>query len=236
VKGRLDKHDFANLKFDYPKFQEEYRGSREEIVRRQAAYIDYFKGCKNVLDFGCGRGEFLELLKQNGIGSYGIETDERMVELCKSRGLDARRGDVLSHLQSLPDETLDGVFSAQVVEHMLPADLLEIIALSYRKLMPGGFFVAETVNPSSLYTFSHAFYVDLTHVKPIHPQALLFLLRMNGFRDVAAEFSSLPPPEERLQSVPVDNKAGSLEGLNENLRKLNDAIWGPQDYAAIGKK
>jgi O-antigen chain-terminating methyltransferase len=236
LKHNLERHDFSGLKIDYAKFQDEYRGAREEIIRRQAAYVRYFKGCKSVLDLGCGRGEFLELLKHNGIGGYGIDVDEHMVGFCRSQGLDARKVDVLSHLRSLEDECLDGVFSAQIVEHMLPADLLEMIALSYRKLKPGGFLVAETVNPGSLYTFSHAFYVDLTHVKPIHPEALLFLLRMNGFRDVKAEFSSPPPPEERLQTIPVDTKISNLEGLNENLRKLNDAIWGPQDYAAIGKK
>jgi SAM-dependent methyltransferase len=236
LKRDLDRHDFVGLKIDYAKFQDEYRGSREEIMRRQAAYVHYFKGCKSVLDFGCGRGEFLELLKRNGIAGYGIEIDDRMVEFCRSEGLDVRKVDVLSHLRSLADECLDGVFSAQVVEHMLPADLLDLVALSYRKLRPGGFFVAETVNPGSLYTFSHAFYVDLTHVKPIHPEALLFLLRMNGFRDVKAQFSSRPAVEERLQRIPVDSKMKHLRRLNDNLRKLNDTIFGPQDYAAMGKK
>ena len=156
---------------NYFLFEEKYRGSTDDIKQRQTVYLKYFKNCHNVLDIGCGRGEFLSLLKDNGITSKGIDINEEMVLYCKKSDLNVQKADVFTYLQSLEDKSLDGIFLGQVIEHLQPAELIALIKLSYDKLQYGSHFIAETINPSCL-TAHQWFYMDLSHVKLIHPQTI----------------------------------------------------------------
>ncbi|MDI6867882.1 methionine biosynthesis protein MetW [Methanoculleus sp.] len=230
----------AGTGLNYFVFEDQFRGSREEIKERQRAFVRYFEGCSNVLDIGCGRGEFLELMRDEGIGARGVDLDETMVEFCRSRGLAVELNDAVSYLEQLEDESLDGVFIDQVVEHLEPAYLVRLLELCYRKMKFGYHIVAETVNPLSFVSFAN-FYIDMTHVRPVHPETLKFLLGAVGFREIEAQFSSPVPDEARLRRLPVDEGIGEAERLhveayNRNVDLLNGTLYGAQDYAIIGKK
>ncbi len=225
---------------NYLLFEEKYRGSIEEIKSRQNMFLEYFKNSQNVLDIGCGRGEFLMLLKENGISAKGIDINEDMVRYCQKNGLDVQKTDALSYLNSLEDKLLDGVFSGQVIEHLQPNDLINLVKLCYDKMKYGTYFIAETVNPLCLGIFSTNFYLDLSHIKPVHPETIKFLLESAGFREIQFKFFSPFPEEARLKNIePTDlpeKLKKDFEVLNQNINKLNDMIYGFRDYAVIGKK
>ena len=229
-----------NDAMNYFAFEEKFRGSTEDIKKRQSIFLDYFRNGKNVLDIGCGRGEFLSLLKENGISAKGIDMNEDMVVYCNKLGLDVVRGDALTYISSLEDKSLDGVFSGQVVEHLQPAELIKIVKLSYDKMQYGCFFIAETINPSCIKA-SEWFYMDLSHVKLIHPETIRFIMESAGFREIEFKFLSPVPDEIRLKNISLSDKMSdeertSLEQVNLNIDKLNSMLFGYQDYAVIGKK
>ena len=248
LEGRLKDFEDVPLSSDLPEndginyfvFEETFRGSREVIKERQAAFVQYFEGSKNVLDIGCGRGEFLELLCDKGIGGRGIDINEDMVEYCRSRGLDVERIDAVTYLEGIEDKSLDGIFIDQVVEHLRPDYLVKMLGLCYKKLKYGYYIVAETVNPLSFFSFAN-FYIDLTHVRPVHPATLRFLLGSVGYRGVEVRFFSPVPDEDRLNRVNPEEKTKELMGIsseiyNQNVDMINNVLYGAQDYAVIGKK
>lgn len=221
-------------------FEDKYRGSLEDIKNRQSIFLQYFKNCKNVLDIGCGRGEFLSLLKENSICAKGIDTNEDMVLFCKKNNLEVVEIDALSYLDSLKDKSLDGIFSSQVVEHLQPKELIYIIKLSYDKLQFGSYFIAETINPSCVFA-SQWFHMDLSHIRLIHPETIKFLLESVGFRDIEIRYLSQVSDKDRLDRFTMsENMTGSektyLDIMNKNIDKLNSLLYGYQDYAIIGKK
>ncbi|MGB9938734.1 class I SAM-dependent methyltransferase [Methanosarcina sp.] len=228
------------LGINYFKFEEKFRGSCEDIKGRQSKFFKYFEGCLNVLDIGCGRGEFLELLKERGVSAKGVDLDEDMIEQCRSRGLCVELNDAVSYLEQLPDESLDGIFIDQVVEHLKPEYLTKLLRLCYRKLSFGHYILVETVNPLSLFSFAN-FYIDLTHVKPVHPETLKFLLESTGFTELETFFISPVSEDTRLEKFPVfegvsDREKAITEIYNRNIDLLNSRLYGAQDYAVVGKK
>jgi O-antigen chain-terminating methyltransferase len=146
-----------------------------------AAYLPYLPKKGRILDLGCGRGEFLDLLRENGLEGGGVDLNSLMVEACRDKGLPCEKGDLLEKLASEPDGALAGIFSSQVIEHLTPAQLGRLVDLARRKLDPGGVLILETVNPLSVFALVQVFYLDPTHQKPVHPQGLKFLLEDAGF-------------------------------------------------------
>jgi O-antigen chain-terminating methyltransferase len=224
----------------YVRFEDRHRGTREEIRRRQAEYLALFPGGP-LLDVGCGRGEFLELCREAGVEARGIDVDAGMVARCREAGLAVARADALEHLASLPDGSLGGVFCAQVIEHLPPEALIALVRLAHAKLRPGGVLVCETPNPACLTVFSGAFYVDLTHVKPVHPEAARFVLEAAGFHQVALRYVNGYPPDAKLQPLePLwymrRYEEAFLTAINDNFARLNDLLWGAQDYAVVGTR
>jgi len=225
--------------FDYYWFESIHRGDRALIKRRQQPYLEYFEGCSNVLDVGCGRGEFLELMAEKSIGGYGIDIEGDSVQYCVDSGLKAIEDEALSHLASIEDESIDGVFISQVAEHMTPGELLELVGLAYARIKPGGFVVVETPNPQCLLIFASFFYADLSHVQPIHPETMRFLLLSAGFRDVEIKLTNPVPKNQRLGKIVVQElPAGEtwVNELNQNVDKLNSVLFSYMDYAAVAKK
>jgi O-antigen chain-terminating methyltransferase len=221
-------------------FEEKFRGTREDIKGRQLKFLEYSKGCNNVLDIGCGRGEFLEILKENGINAKGIDINEDMVIYCNSKGLNVEKADAIEYLDNLEDKSLDSIFLDQVVEHFESKYLMKLLELCYKKLKFGYYIVIETVNPLSLTSFAN-FYIDLTHKKPIHPEALKFMLESAGFRDIEVKFFSPLPAEYQLKTVEIaedieEKESEIIKVYNYNTNKLNETLFGYQDYGAIGKK
>jgi 2-polyprenyl-3-methyl-5-hydroxy-6-metoxy-1,4-benzoquinol methylase len=236
----IDSSGTADSDINYYVFEERFRGSRENILQHQTNFIGYFANCTNVLDIGCGRGEFLELAKDKGINARGIDVDEDMINFCKSKGLDVELRDAIEALEDIENKSLDGIFISQVVEHLSSDYLINMLNLCNRKMRYGFYIIIETINPLSLFSFAN-FYIDLSHVRPVHPETLKFLVNTAGFRDIEAKFSSPIPSEMKLQKLPnFDdlNKKSRLmiEICNQNIDMMNNALYGAQDYAIIGKK
>ena len=217
----------------YAAFENRHRGDEKEVKEQQSQFLTYFQEKGTVLDLGCGRGEFLELCQEIGIDAEGIDLNEQMVEICQDKGLDCQKGDILEVLAEKQDNALGGIFSSQVIEHLPPSNLKKLIELAYFKLMPGGHIVLETINPASVFALVQIFFLDLTHQKPIHPQALKFLLESSGFDDVKIQYSS-SLEQEQLQTLPSADETASV--LNRNIDTLNKLLYAPPNYAAIGQK
>lgn len=237
---RLLQPPHTDTGINYFVFEEKFRGAREEIAQRQTAFLRYFEGCKNVLDIGCGRGEFLETMRKNGIGARGVDLDETMVDFCRSKGLEVQLEDAFDYLEKLEDASLDGIFIDQVVEHLEPAYLVRLLKICFQKIKYGFYIIAETVNPLSFSSFAN-FYIDLSHIKPVHPETLKFLLESTGFREVRPVFSSPLPETMRLQKLVLNEGVTDIERhqvdvYNRNIEMLNNTLYGAQDYAMIGKK
>jgi SAM-dependent methyltransferase len=228
--------------FKYVGFEDAFRGSRDEIRARLATYVPRFEALSDVLDIGCGRGEFLGLLRERGIAARGLDLNHEMVEVCRADGLDVVESDALAYLESLPDASLGGVFAAQVIEHLPPDYLMRLIEACYHKLRPGGLLILETINPACWLAFFESYLRDLTHVRALHPDTLQYLMRVSGFQDVTIEYKSPVAEAARLQAAdppPADAPpvlADLVETLNDNVTKLNARLFTFQDYAAVGRR
>jgi len=212
-----------------------------------AEYLPLFSGACDVLDLGCGRGEFLELLREAGIGARGVDTNHAMVEHCRARELEVVEGDGLAYLESLTDGSLGGLFAAQVVEHLEPAVLVGVLDAACRKLRPGARIVIETINPSCWFAFFEAYIRDITHVQPVHPETLRYLLQASGFHRVEIRYQVPYPQAEKMQGVPVPETSASdpeerqaLADLaltfNSNIERINNLMFTYLDYAAVGER
>jgi SAM-dependent methyltransferase len=165
---------------EYVAFEELFRGPAERVAESQRPYLDLIRGHEPVLDVGCGRGEFLVLLADEGIDASGVDSDAGMVERSRALGVNAVYGDANEYLESLPEGALGTIFSAQVIEHLEYEQLRRLFALARRKLRAGGLLIAETVNPHRMASFK-TFWVDLTHEHPIFPEVALALCGIAGF-------------------------------------------------------
>ncbi len=221
----------------YTAFENCYRGTREEIRRRLSGYVESFRDHTPVVDLGCGRGEFLDLLRENGIAARGVEGNSRAATDCRSRGLDVVAGDLLTFLEDHAAASLGGVFAAQVAEHLKPPALQAMVREACRALRPGGLLILETVNPTSVTGFLEVYNRDLTHERPLHPETLRFLVASEGFTDVVIEMRAPVAASSALQSVPPEGlPAGAATALNENVARLNALLYGPQEYAIFARR
>ncbi|MCA1560591.1 MAG: class I SAM-dependent methyltransferase, partial [Acidobacteria bacterium] len=215
--------------YKYVGFEDQFRGSREVIRTRLASYLPFFDGASDVLDIGCGRGEFLDLLAGAGISASGIDLNHEMAETCRARGLNVTEADACGFLESLPDESLGGVFSAQVVEHLEPGYLLRLLDLAFHKLRPGSPIVLETLNPACWVAFFESYIRDITHVWPLHPETLKYLVLASGFTRADVEYRSPVPHQDRLQPLAVQRATQPptdlVDTFNANVEKLNARIF-----------
>jgi O-antigen chain-terminating methyltransferase len=231
-----------NLHFDSFDFARKHRGSEEELIRRLAKYAVAFGPVARVLDVGCGRGEFLQACREAGVGAYGIETDPDMVSRCRMKALEVVQADVLEHLRSLEDRSLDGIFMAQVIEHLTPSEIVDFVRLAADKMRRGGKIIVETINPD---TFSALrwFWMDPTHRQPVSEATLRFLLEDAGFTLADVLYSSPVPEEETLQRLPESffgaagpGAAEAVRAYNRNVERLNRILFGDQDYAVVAER
>lgn len=221
----------------YTAFENRFRGSPEEIRRRQEADVGLFHDLSPVVDLGCGRGEFLEALRSAGVDARGVEANANAVRACRDKGLDVVAGDILDFLREQAPGSLGGVFAAQVAEHLPPPVLTALLAEAHRALRRGGLLLLETVNPRSVLGFLEVFNRDLTHERPLHPDTLTFLAAAAGFSDVRVELRSPVPADVGLQPVPAEelpHRAAVV--LNENVERLNALLYGPLEYALVARR
>jgi SAM-dependent methyltransferase len=228
--------------FKYLAFEDAFRGSQDQIRGRLAGYVHHFSGLMDVLDVGCGRGEFLDLLRRQGIQARGLDTNHEMVEVCRAQGFDVVEADALGYLAALDDDRLGGVFAAQVVEHLEPAYLMQFIETAFHKIRPGGVIVLETINAACWTAFFDSYIRDLTHVRPLHPDTLQYLVRVSGFQNVQIAFTSPVADRDRLQALTVSAESAApelsilIDTFPRNVATLNARMFTSMDYAAIGRK
>ena len=210
------------LGFDYGRFAERFRGTEEYVKAGQAFYLPYFEGRQNVLDIGCGRGEFLEMMRDAGVAASGIDLSEESVATCRHKRLSAAVADLFVYLENLPEASLDGIFCSQVVEHLEPSRLPEMVRLCASRLQRGGVIAIETPNPECLAIFATHFYLDPTHHRPVPHPLMAFYLEEFGIGNI--EVRKLAPAADSMPSV---------KSLPEDFR---EAFFGGLDYAVLGKK
>lgn len=171
----------------YRAFEERYRGSREAIKQRIAVYLPFVTPLlalytpARAVDLGCGRGEWLELLQEEGFLPHGVDLDEHMLRACAERGLPAHPGEAIAYLKSLDAASQCVVSGFHIAEHMAFADLQTLVIEALRVLKAGGLLILETPNPENLKVGTHTFYLDPTHLRPIPPLLLSFLPELYGY-------------------------------------------------------
>ena len=212
----------TSVDIDWLKFADRFRGSEERVRAGQSLYLAAFAGAVDVLDIGCGRGEFLEAARDAGIGAHGIDLSDESVALCRGKGLNAEVADLFAYLQALPDKSLGGVYCSQVIEHLAAAALPEMIRLISAKIRPGSAVAFETPNPECLAIYATHFYLDPTHTRPVPAPLLVFYLEENGFGQFDVQFLS-----------PAVDTMPSLAELPEEFRRT---FFGGMDYAIIARK
>ena len=210
------------LGFDYGRFAERFRGTEEYVKAGQEFYLPYFRDRHAVLDIGCGRGEFLEMMRSAGVTAKGIDLGEESVALCRHKGLDAEAADLFVYLENMPEASLDGIFCSQVVEHLPAERLPEMVRLCASRLQRNGVIAIETPNPECLAIFATHFYLDPTHQRPVPHPLLAFYLEEFGVGNI--EVRKLSPAAESMPSV---------KSLPEDFR---EAFFGGLDYAILGRK
>lgn len=210
----------------YRAFEDRYRGPRALIFERLKVYLPFIAPLRTLyqpstaIDLGCGRGEWLELLQQQGFEPHGVDLDTHMLAACRERGLSTTQGDAIAHLESLPENSLCIVSGFHIAEHITFDDLETLTLQALRVLKPGGLLILETPNPENLSVGSCNFYLDPTHQRPIPPRLLSFLVEHSGFARAKTV---------RLQESPELHERSDI--------RLLDVLSGVSpDYAIVAQK
>jgi O-antigen chain-terminating methyltransferase len=210
----------------YAAFEDQFRGDPDEIQHRLEVYVPFLKAAQittDVLDLGCGRGEWLRLLNTEGIGCQGIDRNRIFVEKCKRLGLNVSEADASTYLQNSDSNSLNCVSAFHLVEHLPFGELIRLFDEIFRVLRPGGLVILETPNPENFIVGSCNFYTDPTHRNPIPNQSLQFYLQMRGFEYL--DILKLRPWDE-----------AKLQGDTEIIRRFNEFFYSAPDYGIIATK
>jgi SAM-dependent methyltransferase len=215
----------------YVSFEDRFRGTRAEIKESFRIYLPYLKGRTigtkqmPVVDIGCGRGEWLELLRENELEARGVDLNHLLLTQCKEMGLEVIEDDAMRYLRNLSDSSVGAVTGFHIIEH-LPIDILvKVIDETVRVLKPGGIAIFETPNPGNVLVGTHNFYLDFTHRNPLPSQTVQFLLEARGLCDV--QILDLHPYPKSLQLK---------DDGTEVTKRFNEYFYGAQDYAVIGRR
>lgn len=208
--------------FDSLQFAERFRGPEHRVREDLRVHLPLFASHAPVLDLGCGRGEFLELLRDVGVDATGVEANPELVRLLASKGLRATEADLFQFLESQPEASVGGVFCAHVIEHMPAEQLVRLVSLAARVLRPGGVLAFETPNPACLAIFATYFYLDPTHVRPVPHELVTYLLEEAGFQDI--QVTGLHP---------ADGDFAALKPLPDGFRQQ---FFGFMDYAVSARR
>lgn len=213
----------------YVSFEDQFRGTRREIKERLRVYLPILRGGSigtdqmPVLDVGSGRGEWLELLKDEGMRARGVDLNRVLAAGCRARGLDVVERDVMEYLRELPDESVGAVTGFHIIEH-LPVDvLIKMLDETMRVVKRGGAVLFETPNPQNVLVGSCNFYFDPTHRNPLPSPIMQFLVESRGF--TRTRIINLNPSD-----------AEPVAGESDLVKRFNQYFYGPMDYAVVGWK
>jgi len=238
----------------YATLEARWRGSLELIRERQSYYLpmineartavaaavspesDLFKGPhaalfkrlaenQGVLDLASGRGEWLGLLKDSGVPAVGVDLNRIFLDQCRERGFEVIGADVIEFLKNAPTESVAVITGFHIIEHLPFPVLHEFVRHTYRVLKPGGIAIFETPNPRNVLVSTLNFRLDPTHINPINPDFIQFLLEQSGFGKVHLDF---------LSPYPTEFHVGNTD--DPFARRFNELFYGPQDFAVIGTK
>lgn len=169
-----------------------FAGTEKLTEKAQEKFVSYFlQAPGRILEIGCGKGVMLSLLKQHTIDAYGIDLSDTSVKYCQSKGLEAIHTDVLSHIKSLSDNSLGGIFCAHVIEHMSPTEVMELLKHAFRVLKSSGRLIIITPNAKDLRT-TERFWLDITHIRPYPEKLLTYLLKREGFKIISSHADQEP--------------------------------------------
>jgi O-antigen chain-terminating methyltransferase len=214
----------------YVKLEDKFRGTREDIKQRLRIYLPIItqtnigKQDSAILDVGCGRGEWLELLRESDYIARGLDMNRIMIEQCLGYGMDVVEGDVITYLRSLPDSSLGAVTGFHIIEHLPFEVLTKLLDETVRVLKPGGLAIFETPNPQNVLVASNTFYLDPTHRNPLPSPLIKFLVEARGLCQVTV--MNLHPCTDTLL----------VPGASDLTQRFNEYFYGPRDYAVIGYK
>ncbi|MCB0322653.1 MAG: class I SAM-dependent methyltransferase [Bdellovibrionales bacterium] len=232
----------GTVDYRYLLLENRFRGSEPAIAARLTEYLDVLSAeAAPILEVGAGRGELLELLRERGIRSYGLEIDRAMVETCRAKGLDVRLEDAIEHLSNVSEASLGAIIAVQVVEHFTPRQLEAFLQAALRALRADGRIVLETINTESMVALTRNYFRDPTHQQPLHPETMRFILEMNGFdvqevRKLSAFASGACLQRLATEEYMPPRWQATIDLLNHNFATLNDLLFGSQDYCVIAKK
>jgi SAM-dependent methyltransferase len=224
----------------YMAFEERFRGNRDAIMQRQRCYLPIIRSstagssAAAVLDLGCGRGEWIELLGRNDIVARGVDQNAVMVQRCRDRGLSAETADIYEYLPSIANGSLGAVTAFQVIEHLPPGRVMTLLSESYRTLAKGGVAIFETPNPCNLVVGAANFHADPTHCRPIFPQTAQFMAESVGFTDVSLFFPPAPWPDNPYPAIEEDHPLAA--SINPLVNLANTHFAASPDFAVIARK
>lgn len=225
----------------YHDFEERFRGSQDEIRARLQFYVPILKKYISnweggrFVDIGCGRGEWLDILRENGATDYvGVDINAKQSAICENRGHHVVQMECIQYLSSLPDASVDLVSGFQIIEHLCMSDLMNLFQQCLRVLRPGGVIFFETPNPQNLIVGADTFYLDPSHKRHLDSRLISFIAEWSGYEQVQC-IGANPYPNNSNIAVAPD----STEEEKACIAKLNDIsslLYGPQDYAVLGIK
>ena len=224
----------------YLAFENRFRGDREELIGKYSVYADYFEKGHQVVDLGCGKGEFLEAMSKVDFDVFGVDSNGEMVEECTKRGLRAIQSDVFDFLSRQGDESIESVYCGMLIEHLRPDEIIKLLSLLSRKLRKSARLVIETINPASLSVMAGSFVVDLSHKTLVHNKTLEFMLEYFGCEVIKTVFSSPIPADRRLKTFEPQSLAGDasefIRTFNNNFIIIDHFLYSFQDYLVISSK
>jgi SAM-dependent methyltransferase len=213
----------------YVNLEDHFRGDPELVTERQSAYVSVVKEAVTkefpLIDLGCGRGEWLQILKNADIYAIGVDGNRVCVRECEENGLEVKQGDLIEFLRLSEDNSLGAITMFQVLEHLTFSAVVEVLREARRVLISGGVFIGEVPNSETLRVGASTFWIDPTHQRPLFPELLRFIATEVGFSKVDSHYAS------PLENVPT------FEGLPSNiidsLQRMHQQINGPGDFAII---
>lgn len=220
--------------YQYSDFEQRFRGEKKKVKEKLKKYLPIFLNSDNIIDIGCGRGEFVELLLEQGKIIEGIDISESMLKKAEAKGIKCcKKMDAVKFLKQKQNESTGGIFSSQVIEHFLPEYLREVVLESFRILKKNSPIVLETINPTSIFGLANIYFLDITHQKPLHPEYMRYLVESAGFSEVKISYSE-ELKNEKLEEINPKNQIA--REFNTNIDKLNKILFSSPVYAVIGIK